>query len=168
VAPFGTQIGANAMLSQSSLTGCPQWDPGCPSNPLKNLNGLINPPGAPPGNGGTPYDDVWSGNAYYGPWSWTAYLFGSCYPVPTDFITGNSMPLSGACTPNFSQWQGLWDQDLNSTYNPSLLTRRLAGADRQPGGQVVLPCQAGLAVRGGAQDSPGSAYEPYRGDPAGA
>ncbi|HEY6790440.1 MAG TPA: hypothetical protein VI365_24355, partial [Trebonia sp.] len=87
------------------------------------LNGLINPPGAPPGNGGTPYDDVWSGNAYYGPWSWTAYLFGSCYPVPTDFITGNSMPLSGACTPNFSQWQGLWDQDRNSTFNPSLLTR---------------------------------------------
>ncbi|HEY6791248.1 MAG TPA: right-handed parallel beta-helix repeat-containing protein, partial [Trebonia sp.] len=83
VAPFGTQIGANEMMSQSSLTGCPQWDPGCPSNPLKNLNGLINPPGAPPGNGGTPYDDVWSGNAYYGPWSWTAYLFGSCYPVPT-------------------------------------------------------------------------------------
>jgi hypothetical protein len=119
VAPFGTQIDANEMMSQSSLTGCPQWDPGCSSNPLKNLNGLINPPGAPPGNGGIPYNDVWSGNAYQGPWSWTAYLFGNCYPLPVDFITGNSMPLSGACTPNFSQWQGLWDQDLNSTYTPS-------------------------------------------------
>ena len=62
-----------------------------------------------------------------GPGAWTAYLFGTCYPLPNDFITGNAMPASGACAPNFSQWQGLWDQDLNSTFSPSL-SARLASA----------------------------------------
>ena len=119
-APFGPQIVANAMMSQSSLTGCPEWDPGCPANPLRNLNGLISPPGAPSGNGEAPYNDVWSDNAYQGPWGWNSYLFGNCYPLPTDPTTGNTMPASVACTPDFSQWQALWDQDANSTYTPSL------------------------------------------------
>ena len=46
-APFGSQISANAMMSQPSLTGCPAWDASCPADPLANLNGLASPPGAP-------------------------------------------------------------------------------------------------------------------------
>jgi hypothetical protein len=117
--PFDTQIVANAMMSQSALTGCPGWDPGCPASPLRNLNGLISPPGAAPGNGESPYNDVWSSNDYEGPWSWNAYLFGTCWPLPVDPITGNTMPASTACTPDFSQWQSTWQQDVNSTYSPS-------------------------------------------------
>jgi hypothetical protein len=113
-APFGSQIGANAMMSQSSLTGCPVWDASCSANPLANLNGLASPAGAPAGNGESAYNNVWSGNSYQGPWSWTAYVFGTCYPLPTDAATGKSMP-SGACTADFSQWQSMWGQDTNST-----------------------------------------------------
>jgi hypothetical protein len=116
-APFGPQIVGNAMMSQSSLMGCPQWDPGCRANPLRNLNGLTSPPGAPPGNEETPYNDVWSDNTYHGPWGWNAYLFGNCNPLPTDPVTGNTMPASVACTPDFRQWQALWDQDTNSTWD---------------------------------------------------
>ena len=118
-APFGSQIAANAMMSQSSLTGCPGWDPGCTANPLTNLNALSSPPGAPPGNGEAPYNDTWSRNTYLGPWSWNAYLFGNCNPLPTDPVTRNTMPAPVACTPDFSQWQASWDQDTNSNYSPS-------------------------------------------------
>jgi hypothetical protein len=119
-APFDSQIVPNAMMSQTGLTGCPQWDPGCRSNPLADINGLTSPPNAPVGNGESSFDDVWSGNTYQGPWIWSAYLFGRCWPVPSDAGTGKSMPASNACNPSFSQWQQLWGQDSNSTSNTSL------------------------------------------------
>ncbi len=49
-APFDTQSGANAMMSSSSFTACPSWDPGCTTDPLSNLNAVSSLPGAPPDN----------------------------------------------------------------------------------------------------------------------
>jgi hypothetical protein len=118
-APFSSQIGGNAMMSQSGLTGCPAWDPGCHSNPLSNINALASPPNAVAGNGESPYNNIWSGNKYYGPWAWNVYLFGTCSPLPTDPATGKQMP-SAACSPDFSQWQGIWQQDANSSFSPKL------------------------------------------------
>jgi hypothetical protein len=117
--PFSYQIGGNAMMSRPSLTGCPVWDAHCATNPLKNLNELAAPPGAPAGNGELPYNNVWSGNSYRGPWAWKVYIAGDCGPLPTDSLTGKSMP-AFACTPNFAQWQSIWQQDLNSTARSSL------------------------------------------------
>jgi hypothetical protein len=129
-APFDSQIVANAMMSKSLPVGCPQRDEGCRADPLVDLNGFVSPPGAPHGNGEAPYDDVWHGNTYHGPWGWTAYLFGTCGPVPTDPATGNAMP-SSACAPDFSQWQSMWGQDTNSTSVSSLSGSRgsIHGAD---------------------------------------
>lgn len=116
-APFSSQIAANALMSRVALAGCPSWDSGCSVNPLRNINGLAAPPLAPAGNGEAPYDDVWSGNKYDGPWGWSAYLYGTCSPLPADSRTRKSMP-AAACTPDFAQWQSIWQQDVNSSYNP--------------------------------------------------
>lgn len=112
-APFGTQIGANAMMSSSSFTACPSWDSGCTTNPLSNLNALASPPGAPR-NRAAPANNVWSDNVYSGPWGWYAYLFGTCAPLPADPATGKSMP-SGACgILDLSAWNANWQQDRPS------------------------------------------------------
>jgi len=120
-APFTTEIGANAMMSQSALTGCPTWDPGCTPNPLANLNALSSPPGAPAGNGEAAGNDIWSGNTFVGPWQWHDYIYGNCAGggvyMPSDPGTGNSLDPS-VCTQDFSQWQSNWQQDVGSTANP--------------------------------------------------
>jgi hypothetical protein len=112
-APFGTQMGANAMMSSSSFTACPSWDSGCTRSPLSNLNALASPPGAPR-NSAAPANNVWSDNVYSGPWGWYAYLFGACAPLPADPATGKSMP-SGACgILDLSTWNADWQQDRSS------------------------------------------------------
>jgi hypothetical protein len=115
-APFDDETGGNAMMSSSSFTGCPGWDSGCTTDPLKNINALSAPPDAAAGNGETPYNDVWSDNTYSGPWSWnTVYNYGACDATPTDPTTGNTMS-SDDCGPiSFSQWQSDWQQDQGST-----------------------------------------------------
>jgi len=117
-APFDDQVGANALMSSSSFTGCPAWDPGCTANPLANINALSNPPGAAARNGERPGDNVWSDNTYTGPWAWNAYLFGACSPLPTDPATGHSVPASACGLTGFSQWHSDWQQDASSSYNP--------------------------------------------------
>ncbi len=123
-APFGDQTEANAMLSNSALTGCPTWDPGCSSNPFDNLNAGSNPAGAAPNNGEAPFNNVWSGNTYSGPWSWGAtYLYGNCggggVVMPRDLTTGHSLTLA-ACNDTQPQFESDWDQDAGSTYNPAV------------------------------------------------
>jgi hypothetical protein len=120
-APFGPQIGANAMYSNSALTGCPRWDSGCTTDPLSNINALSSPPNAPAKNREAPYNNVWSNNSYSGPWAWNSYIYGSCSPLPTDSTTGKSMP-SSSCQPTFSQWQSNLGEDAGSTYNPTATT----------------------------------------------
>ena len=117
-APFGNQTGANALMSSSSFTGCPSWDTGCATNPLANINALSNPPGATAKNGERPGNNVWSNNTYIGPWGWNAYLFGACWPLPTDPTTGRSMPSSACGLTDFSHWHSDWQQDASSTYRP--------------------------------------------------
>ncbi len=117
-APFDSQIGANAMMSSSSFAGCPSWDSGCRSNPLVNLNALSRPPNAPASSGEAPGNNVWADNAYSGPWSWNAYLYGSCDPLPTDGLTGASVP-AGGCEDSFATWQSTWQQDASSTSDPA-------------------------------------------------
>jgi hypothetical protein len=113
-APFGTQRAANAMMSHSSLTGCPSWDAGCSKGPLSNLNALSSVPGMSPDNDQPPNNNVWSRNSYAGPWGWYAYLYGTCSPLPTDPDTSKSMP-SGACgILSFSTWKSTWQQDASS------------------------------------------------------
>jgi hypothetical protein len=113
-APFDSQIGANAMMSNSTLTGCPDWDAGCGKNPVANFNSLPNPPNAPANSAEAPYNDIWSNNRYVGPWTWSAYLFGNCSPLPIDPVTGNGMP-PDSCTLSLPQWQSDWQQDMGST-----------------------------------------------------
>jgi hypothetical protein len=115
--PFGSQIGANAMMSGSSFTGCPPWDNGCTADPLNNMNALANPPGAAAKNGERPGNNVWSNNTYVGPWGWNAYLFGSCTSLPTDPVTGKGMPSSACGLIDFSSWHSNWQQDSSSTYD---------------------------------------------------
>ncbi|HEY6791180.1 MAG TPA: hypothetical protein VI365_28115 [Trebonia sp.] len=117
-APFDPQIAANAMMSSSSFTGCPYWDSGCGSDPLANLNALSSPPNAPPNNGEAPYNDVWANNSYSGPWSWSAYLYGNCGPLPSDGTTGDSLPAS-SCQTDFTSWQRDWQQDVSSSSDPT-------------------------------------------------
>jgi hypothetical protein len=117
-APFGTQTGANALMSSSSFPGCPSWDTGCTTNPLANINALSNPPGTAAKNGERPGNNVWSDNTYIGPWGWNAYLFGTCDQLPTDPATGHSMPSSACGFTDFSQWHSDWQQDASSSYNP--------------------------------------------------
>jgi hypothetical protein len=117
-APISDMTGGNAMMSDASFTGCPGWDPGCTASPLKNINALPSPPGAPPGNGEAPYNNDWSGNAYSGPWTFFAYNWGPCWPLPADPVTGNTMPQSDCGIIPFSAWQSGWQQDATSTYTP--------------------------------------------------
>ena len=119
--PFSSFIGANAMMSNSALTGCPAWDSGCTTNPLKNINALSNPPSAAAHNNEPPENDVWSNNSYYGPWQWDVYWYGSCNSVPSDPTTNKSMP-SGACTETFPEWQSDWQQEAGSTYSATVTT----------------------------------------------
>ena len=120
-APFVTQIGANAMMSNSVLTGCPSWDAGCSTNPLANLNAGSSPPGAPAGNGEAAGNDVWSGNTYLGPWMWSDYIYGNCAGggvfMPSDSSTGHSLD-SSSCSVDYATWQSDWSQDSGSTYRP--------------------------------------------------
>jgi hypothetical protein len=106
-APFGSQLGANAMMSSVSFTGCPSWDSGCRTDPLANLNALT---GAPDGRA-APANNVWSHNVYGGPWGWYAYLFGTCDPRPADPATGRSMPSDACGILNLSGWESDWQQD---------------------------------------------------------
>ena len=121
-APFTTQIGVNAMLSNSALTGCPSWDPGCTTNPLSNLNALSSPPGSPAGNGEPAGNDVWANNTYTGPWTWSTYIFGNCGGggvfMPSDPSTGHSLT-AGSCNVDFAHWQSDWQQDAGSTLHAS-------------------------------------------------
>ena len=127
-APFDTQRGANAMMSSSSFTACPSWDPGCTTDPLSNLNAVSSSPGAPPDNRQAPDNNVWSNNVYSGPWGWYAYLYGTCGPLPTDPATSKSMP-SGACgILDFSTWKSDWQQDTSSS--DGLLPRAGGGKGR--------------------------------------
>jgi hypothetical protein len=122
-APFNTQRAANAMMSHSSLTACPSWDAGCTKGPLSNLNALSSVPGMPPNDGIAPNNNVWSNNAYHGPWGWYAYLYGTCSPLPTDPATSKSMP-SGACgVLDFSTWKSNWQQDASSAYSATPRTK---------------------------------------------
>lgn len=119
-APFTTEIGANAMMSNSALTGCPSWDPGCTTNPLANLNAGSNPPGAPAGNGEPAGNDVWSSNTFAGPWVFNDYIYGNCAGggvfMPADSVTGHSLDPT-ACQVNFANWQADWQQDTGSSYS---------------------------------------------------
>ena len=115
--PFNSQIGADAMMSSSSFTGCPSWDHGCRTNPLSNLNAFSSLAGMPTDKNVAPSNNVWSNNYYSGPWGWYAYLYGNCSPVPTDPVTQKSLP-SGACgIIPFATWRSDWQQDASSTYN---------------------------------------------------
>ena len=116
-APFDAQRSANAMMSSSSFTACPSWDPGCAKDPLSNLNAVSSAPGAPPDNREAPGDNAWSNNVYSGPWGWYTYLFGTCGPLPADPATSKSLP-SGACgILDFSTWKSDWQQDASSAYS---------------------------------------------------
>ena len=133
--PFDDQAGANAMMSSSTFSGCPSWDSGCTSDPLNNINALSDPPNAPPGNGETPYNNVWSDNTYIGAtWAWNVFIYGSCDgSMPTDPTT-NATLSTNACGPiNFSTWQADWQQDTGSTSSdaspPSTPTNVTAAAN---------------------------------------
>ncbi len=122
-APFNTQSGADAMMSSSSFSACPSWDPGCTTGPLSNLNAFSSLPGVLPDNREAPNNNVWSGNTYSGPWGWYAYLFGACGPLPNDRSTGKSVP-SGACgILDFSTWKADWQQDTSSADNATSQTK---------------------------------------------
>jgi hypothetical protein len=115
--PFDTQRGANAMMSSSFFTACPSWDSGCKTSPLSNLNAVSSLPGAPPDNREAPDNNVWSHNAYSGPWGWYAYLFGTCDPLPTDPATGKGLPTDACGILGFSTWRSDWQQDTSSAYS---------------------------------------------------
>ncbi len=118
-APFASFINGNSMASNSNLTSCPTWDPGCTNSPLKNINALSNAPNAPANNGEPSNNNVWSNNAYYGPWAWNTYWYGACGTLPSDPVTSHAMPSSpSACNlVDFSHWQSDWQQESGSTYN---------------------------------------------------
>jgi hypothetical protein len=118
--PFSSFIGGNAMMSNSALTGCPSWDSGCTTNPLKNINALSNPPSAPAANNEPAGNNVWSNNSYQGPWRWNVYWYGSCNELPSDPTTGKSMP-AGSCQADFATWQTSWQQDNGSTYSATVI-----------------------------------------------
>jgi hypothetical protein len=117
--PYGTNIEGNALMSNSSFTGCPSWDSGCTSDPLNNINSLSNAPYAPPDNGEQPANNLWSNNTYQGPWIWNTYNYGACGNVINDPNTGKSAP-ADACQVNFANWQGYWQQDAGSTYSATV------------------------------------------------
>jgi len=116
-APFDTQSSANAMMSSSSFTACPSWDPGCKTDPLSNLNAVSSSPGAPLNNRQLPGNNVWSDNVYSGPWGWYAYLYGTCGTLPADPATSKSPP-SGACgVLDVSTWNSDWQQDSSAAHS---------------------------------------------------
>jgi hypothetical protein len=114
-APFASWNDANSMMSNSTLTTCPTWDAGCTTSPLKNINGLTNPPNAAAGNGEATSDNIWSGNTYSGGWAWSVYIYGGCGTI-TDSATGKSMPANSCGDVDFAAWQSSWQQDSGSTY----------------------------------------------------
>ena len=115
--PFDTQRSANAMMSSSSFTACPSWDQGCSKDPLSNLNAFSSLSGLPPDKSVEPGNNVWSNNAYSGPWGWYAYLYGTCTSLPTDAATSKRLP-GGACgIIPFSTWKSNWQQDTSSVDN---------------------------------------------------
>lgn len=116
--PWNDSISQDAMMSNSSVTGCPSWDSGCSKSPLANINALSNPPNAPAHNNEPAWNDVWSSNTYIGPWQWNVDSYGTCDNLPSDPTTGHSVP-AGACAVNFANWRGYWQQDLNSTFSAS-------------------------------------------------
>ena len=116
--PWNDSISQNAMMSNSSVTGCPSWDSGCSKSPLANINALSNSPNAPAHNNELAWNDVWSNNAYIGPWQWNVDGYGTCDNLPSDPTTGHSMP-AGACAVNFANWRGYWQQDVNSRSSTS-------------------------------------------------
>ena len=116
-APFDTQRGANAMMSDSYFTGCPAWDQGCTTRPLANLNAFTTLPGIAQGKSEEPADNIWSNNTYGGPWGWYAYLFGTCGPAPTDPATENDLPSKACGILNFTTWRSDWEQDVYSVYS---------------------------------------------------
>ncbi|MHB1865263.1 MAG: Ig-like domain-containing protein [Candidatus Saccharimonadales bacterium] len=122
--PYENQIMANAMMSNSTFTGCPSWDSGCTSDPLNNLNALSNAAGAPANNDEAPANNLWSGNTYDGPWGFYAYIFGNCSGggvyMPSDPTTGKGLTAAscGESPPlSLAQWQADWQQDSGSTYS---------------------------------------------------
>jgi hypothetical protein len=116
-APFDTQSSANAMMSSSSFTACPSWDPACKTDPLSNLNAVSSSPGTPLANRQVPDNNVWSNNVYSGPWGWYAYLYGTCGALPTDPATSKGLP-SGACgILDVSTWNSDWQQDPSATHS---------------------------------------------------
>lgn len=133
-APFNDETGVNAMISNSSFTGCPTWDTGCVTDPLTNVNGGTSPPGAPVNNGEAPYNNLWSNNTYQGPWGFNSYIFGNCAGggvfMPSDTTTGKSMSPT-ACNVDFSGWKGNYQQDTTSTYNPMVVSLNGLTANQQ-------------------------------------
>lgn len=127
-APFGTQIAANALMSNSAFTGCPSWDANCANDPLSNLNVHARSFDAVASNGAEPADNRWTNNVYIGPWGWNAYLYGTCGPRPTDPVTGKSIPADACATLGFSRWQSYWQQDTSSVD-----TRQAPPASGRPG-----------------------------------
>jgi hypothetical protein len=119
--PYIDDIGMNAMMSSSTFSGCPDWDSGCSTDPLADLNGSSSPPGAPVANGEAPYNNVWSANSYAGPWEISdAYSYSGCYPLPAD--GSNNMPNSDCGEIDIPTWQAAWQQDQGSTYTPIAVT----------------------------------------------
>lgn len=116
--PLNNSIIGDSMYSNSSFTACPAWDSGCTSDPLNNLNALSNPPDAPANNNEPPNNNLWSNNAYYGPWTFNAFNYGPCDALPSDPVTHKSMPTSPDPCNNlsFSTWQSDWQQDTSSTF----------------------------------------------------
>ena len=112
--PWSDSTSGNAMMSHSPIAGCPVWDAGCRNSPLVNINALSSAPNASARNDEPPWNDVWSGNTYSGPWRWNVYNYGPCNRLPRDPATGRSMPRD-ACSVDFVNWQGYWQQDLNSS-----------------------------------------------------
>ncbi len=132
--PFNDEIESNAFMSNTFFSSCPSWDPGCSSDPLHDLNALASPPGAPAGNGEAPFNNTWSNNTYTGPWGWSdVYIYGNCGGggifMPSDSTTGHSMTAADCGLLNFGDWQGKWQQDTTSTYNPLAVTLATPSAE---------------------------------------
>jgi hypothetical protein len=120
VPPYNTLIEGNSMMSNAAITGCPSWDSGCTSSPLKNLNALPNPPAAPANNNEQPSNNTWDNNTYEGPWAFNAFNYGPCVDLPVDQTTGKSMPADACNQLTFAKWQGYWQQDMGSVYSATV------------------------------------------------
>lgn len=144
--PYNDQTMANAMMSNSTFTGCPTWDSGCTSDPLANINGLSSPPGAPANNGEPPANNIWENNTYDGSWGFDAYVFGNCSGggvyMLTDPTTGKGLTAAscGESPPlTLAQWQADWQQDSGSTYSATgSATGSLTGSGTSTGPTVSI------------------------------